>query len=42
MSFKDRELRFGLKDKSRFNEEEVKNALLAQGFAGAEVKSRPS
>ena len=42
MDFQTRELRFGLKDKGRFNEGEVKNALKAQGFADAEVRSGPS
>lgn len=36
-----RELRFDLKDKSAFNEEEVKKALSAQGFREMSVKSSP-
>jgi hypothetical protein len=42
MDFKSRELRFRVKDKSSFNEAEVKNALKAQGFPDVEVKSGPS
>lgn len=34
-----REVRFNLKDKGAFNEDEVKQALKAQGFAKAGVKS---
>ena len=34
-----REVRFNLKDKGAFNQDEVKEALKAQGFAKAEVKS---
>jgi hypothetical protein len=36
-----RELRFNLKDKGAFNEDDVKQALKAQGFAKAELKSGP-
>ena len=36
-----REVRFDLKDKSAFNEEEVKKALTAQGFREVTVKSSP-
>ena len=36
-----REVRFNLKEKGRFNPDEVKKALKAQGFAKAEVKSGP-
>lgn len=42
MDFKARELRFNLKDKSQFNADAVKNALKAQKFAEAEVKSAPA
>jgi hypothetical protein len=42
MNFKTRELRFDLKDKSQFNEEALKNALKAEGFANAQVQTRPS
>jgi hypothetical protein len=42
MSFKARELRFNLKDKSQFNEEALKKALKAQGFPDIQVKSGPS
>jgi hypothetical protein len=42
MTFKTRELRFNLKDKGKFNAEEVKKALKAQGFADAEIKAEPS
>jgi hypothetical protein len=42
MEFKTRELRFGLRDKSKFNAQEVMNALKAEGFADAEVTSAPS
>jgi hypothetical protein len=42
MDFKTRELRFALKDRSQFNEAEVKSALLAQAFPGVELKSGPS
>jgi hypothetical protein len=42
MDFKTRELRFRVKDKSLFNEAEVKKALKAQRFPGVEVKSGPS
>jgi len=33
MNFKARELRFCLKDKSQFNEQELKKALMTKGFA---------
>jgi len=36
-----RELRFNLKDKSTFNEDEVKKALQAQGFPEVTVTSAP-
>jgi hypothetical protein len=42
MTFKTRELKFGIKDKKLFNEEEIKAALKAQGFPGAEVKAGPT
>jgi hypothetical protein len=41
MDFKTRELGFDLKDKDAFNEAEVKDALGAQGFPNAELKSGP-
>jgi hypothetical protein len=41
MDFPKRELKFDLKDKSRFNEAEVKDALKAQGFPNATVKAGP-
>ena len=39
MEFKARELRFGLKDRGRFDVEAVKKALEAQRFADAELIS---
>jgi hypothetical protein len=36
-----REVRFNLKDKSAFNEEEVRKALQGQGFREMTVKSGP-
>jgi hypothetical protein len=36
-----REVRFNLRDKDGFNEDEVKQALKAQGFAKSELKSGP-
>jgi hypothetical protein len=39
MNFKARELRFCLKDKGRFNGEALKQALKAEGFPGAQVKT---
>ena len=39
MDFKTREVRFGLNQGGKFDEQEVKSALKAQGFAEAEVKS---
>ena len=42
MNFKTRELRFAVKDMTQFNEDDLKKALKAQGFAQAEVKSRPT
>jgi hypothetical protein len=36
-----REVRFDLKDKGGFNEEEVKKALKGQGFPEMTVKSAP-
>ena len=41
MDFKARELRFGLKDKDRFDAEAVKKALEAQRFADVELLSAP-
>jgi hypothetical protein len=42
MNFKTRELRFGLTDKSKFNEQQVKAALRSQGFPDVQVKSGTS
>jgi hypothetical protein len=42
MNFKTRELRFGLKDKSHFNEKELLQALKTQRFPDAEVRSGPT
>jgi hypothetical protein len=42
MEFKARELKFGFQEKERFDAEAVKQALKAQGFAGAELLSGPS
>ena len=42
MNFKTRELRFGLADKSAFNEQQVKAALRSQGFPDVQVKSGPA
>jgi hypothetical protein len=39
MEFKTRELRFDLRDKSKFNAQEVMSALKAEGFADAEFTS---
>ena len=36
-----REVRFNLKEKESFDQDAVKEALKAQGFAKAEVKSAP-
>jgi hypothetical protein len=36
-----REVRFNLKERDAFNEEEVKKALKAQGFPEVTVKSAP-
>ena len=41
MDFKARELTFGLKDKDKFREDEVKEALKAEGFPGAERLAGP-
>jgi hypothetical protein len=41
MDFKARELRFGFKDKDRFDAEAVKKALQAQRFADVELLSGP-
>jgi hypothetical protein len=41
MNFKTRELTFGFNDKSKFDEEAVKNALKAQRFPNAELRSGP-
>lgn len=42
MNFKDRELRFCVKDKSQFNEEALKKALKVEGFPDVQLKNRPS
>jgi hypothetical protein len=42
MDFQKRELRFGLSDRSQFNEDAVKQALQAQGFAGVALRAGPS
>ena len=41
MNFDTRELRFSVKDKSQFNEEDLKSALKAQRFPDVEVKNKP-
>ena len=41
MDFKTRELRFGVNDKNKFDAQDVKSALKAEGFADAEVVSGP-
>ena len=41
MDFKERELRFGFKEKDRFDAEAVKKALQEQGFASVELLSGP-
>ncbi|HMF12288.1 MAG TPA: hypothetical protein VKE94_08275 [Gemmataceae bacterium] len=41
MDFKTRELRFGVNDKNKFDAQELKRALKAEGFADAEVASGP-
>ena len=41
MNFKTRELTFGLKDKVEFREEEVKEALKAEGFPDSERLAGP-
>ena len=38
---KKQEVRFGMKDKSQFDEESLKKALQAQGFAEVTVKAAP-
>jgi hypothetical protein len=42
MDFDTREVKFGVKDKSRFNAEAILGALKSQGFPNASVKSPPS
>jgi hypothetical protein len=42
MTFKARELRFCLNDRSQFDEEALKKALKAEGFPGVQVKTGPS
>lgn len=42
MDFPSRELRFGLTDRDQYDEQAVKDALKAQGFPGAELRSGPS
>ena len=41
MNFKDRELKFGFKDKESFDAEAVKKALEAQRFSNVELLSGP-
>lgn len=41
MDVKVQELRFDLKDKGKFNAEEVKKALKEQGFPVATVRTAP-
>jgi hypothetical protein len=41
MDFETREVKFGIKDKSRFNAEAILTALKNQGFPNAAVKSPP-
>jgi hypothetical protein len=41
MDFTARELKFGFKDKDRFDAEAVKKALQAQRFANADLLSGP-
>jgi hypothetical protein len=41
MDFKTRELKFGFKEKDRFDAEAVKKALKQQGFADVELLSGP-
>jgi hypothetical protein len=42
MDFKARELKFGFKDKERFDADAVKKALKDQNFANVELLSGPS
>jgi len=42
MDFKTRELRFNLKDKKQFSADALKNALKAQKFAEAQIRSAPA
>jgi hypothetical protein len=42
MDFKKRELKFGLKDKTKFNAEEVKEALANERFPNVELRAGPS
>jgi hypothetical protein len=42
MDFETRELKFGIKDKSRFSADALLKALRSQGFPNATVKSPPS
>ena len=42
MDFKARALKFGFKDKNRFDAQAVKDALKAQRFANVELLSGPS
>jgi hypothetical protein len=41
MNFKARELRFNVKDRSQFNEDALKRALMAERFLNVQVKSAP-
>jgi hypothetical protein len=42
MDFDKREVKFSIKDKSRFNAEAILEALKRQGFPNAAVQSPPS
>jgi hypothetical protein len=42
MDFDTREVKFGIKDKSRFNTQAILEALKGQGFSNATVKTPPS
>ena len=42
MDFDSREVKIGIKDKSRFNAEAILEALKAQGFPNATIKTPPS
>ena len=42
MDFDSREVKFGIKDKSRFDPQAILKALKGQGFPNATVKTPPS